>query len=458
MTSGASNLSELQEKLRSSVMVRRLKADVLTELPAKRRQVVTVDPEESVELRKAIREEEKALKEQEKAEAAARAAVARAEKAIDKAAYDAAVKSLSAVQLSNLAVIAELRQRTALAKAPFVIDAVTEILGAVPDAILLFAHHKEVVARLADGIRAAGNEPAIITGDTSMEERQQAQDDIQHGRKRVFIGSIQACGVAITLTAASTVVFAEMDWTPGRMVQAEDRAHRIGQQNAVLVQYHVVDGSIDAQMLQKSWSKAFDAAQALDDHPHISVSESVTEIPRLVVEVSPLDPVDDVSTVNVDDDFVTNVVTEIVEADAASSDVLTSDNSVSTSVTEIAQAILENPQLDPVGLIGEVENNLVAVGVTKIATVDMQERRKRGRPPAGDIAMSAAERTRRCRQKRARSTRVEVYGMAFERLKVVIAQTGFSAEEVVWFALGEVSDEYWMRMKAARARNAAKRA
>lgn len=288
---GASNLSELQEKLRSSVMVRRLKADVLTELPAKRRQVVTVDPAESVELRKAIREEEKALKEHEKAEAAARAAVARAEKLSDKAAYDAAVKSLSSVQFSNLAAIAELRQRTALAKAPLVIDAVTEILGAVPDAVLLFAHHKEVVARLADGIRAKGHEPAIITGDTSMEERQQAQDDIQKGRKRVFVGSIQACGVAITLTAASTVVFAELDWTPGRMVQAEDRAHRIGQQNAVLVQYHVVDGSIDAQMLQKSWSKAFDAAQALDDPPETYASVIAEDTPRIVIEVPPLDPI-----------------------------------------------------------------------------------------------------------------------------------------------------------------------
>ncbi|MFL0693689.1 MAG: DEAD/DEAH box helicase [Agrobacterium tumefaciens] len=288
---GASNLAELQENLRSSVMVRRLKADVLTELPAKRRQVVTVDPSGSVELRKAVREEERALKEHERAEATARAAIARAEKLNDKAAYDAAVKSLSAVQFSNIAVIAELRQRTALAKAPFVVDAVTEILGSVPDAVLLFAHHKEVVDRLADGIRSAGHEPAIITGDTSMEDRQQAQDDIQHGRKRVFIGSIQACGVAITLTAASTVVFTELDWTPGRMVQAEDRAHRIGQRNAVLVQYHVVDGSIDAHMLQQSWSKASDAAQALDDAPETSVSAIAEDTRRIVMEVPPLDPI-----------------------------------------------------------------------------------------------------------------------------------------------------------------------
>lgn len=120
------------------------------------------------------------------------------------------------------------------------------------------------MTRFAEGFRAAGHEPAIITGETSAEDRKQAQDDIQNGLKRVFIGSIHAFGDAITLTAASTVVFAELDWTPGRMVQAEDRAHQIGQKNAVLAQYLVVDGSIDADMLKTSWEKAFNVAVALD--------------------------------------------------------------------------------------------------------------------------------------------------------------------------------------------------
>ena len=440
---GASNLSELQEKLRSSVMVRRLKADVLTELPAKRRQVVTVDPAESVELRKAIRDEEKALKEHEKAEAAARAAITRAEKLSDKAAYDAAVKSLSSVQFSNLAVIAELRQRTALAKAPFVVDAVTEILGAVPDAVLLFAHHREVIARLADGMRAAGHEPAIITGDTSMEDRQQAQDDIQQGRKRVFIGSIQACGVAITLTAASTVVFAELDWTPGRMVQAEDRAHRIGQQNAVLVQYHVVDGSIDAQMLQKSWSKAFDAAQALDDQPEISASEIVKETSRLVVDVPPLYPVGDDDLVDEETDFVTTSVTEAIEPEIAVSDEPTSTDTVAPSVAEFARAVVEPPPLDPVD---EVEDDVVAEIVNGAA----RESRRRGRPPAGNVAMTPAERARRYRRRKARTVRVEVFGSAFVQLEKVVSQTGFTAEEVVWHAIVGTSDEFWGRFKATQ--------
>ena len=51
--------------------------------------------------------------------------------------------------------------------------------------------------------------------------------------------------MAITLTASSTVWFAEMFWTPGLLIQAEDRAHRIGQTNDVNVRYYVAHDTLD---------------------------------------------------------------------------------------------------------------------------------------------------------------------------------------------------------------------
>jgi hypothetical protein len=81
---------------------------------------------------------------------------------------------------------------------------------------------------------------------------------------KVFIGGILAAGVGITLTAASQVVFAELDWVPGNVTQAEDRCHRIGQRDMVNVQHLVLEGSIDARMAAVLVDKQEVLAAALD--------------------------------------------------------------------------------------------------------------------------------------------------------------------------------------------------
>ena len=73
---------------------------------------------------------------------------------------------------------------------------------------------------------------------------------------KIAILSITACGTGITLTSASCIVFAELHWTPSVMLQAEDRAHRIGQCNPVNIYYLHAKETVDDIILQLLSSKS----------------------------------------------------------------------------------------------------------------------------------------------------------------------------------------------------------
>ena len=137
----------------------------------------------------------------------------------------------------------------------------------------MFAHHHDVVHALRDEL--AAHLPAVLTGEiTSMAVRQAAVDRFQADPTcRVFLGSITAAGVGITLTASSHVVFAELDWVPGNISQAEDRAHRIGQENMVLIQHLVLEGSLDATMARRLVAKQVVIDAALDTQGQADAAE-----------------------------------------------------------------------------------------------------------------------------------------------------------------------------------------
>lgn len=256
---GASNLGELQQRLRERCMIRRTKAEVLTELPPKRRQLVTLAANGAGD---AIAEERRMFDRLEDRTARARPAIALAEAAGDEGAYLAAIAELKAAQNVAFTEMSKIRHKTAVAKIPYLIEHLHEAIEA-SGKVVAFAHHLDVIDALATEF---GRAAVVVTGQTSLVDRQAAVDRFQSDPScTLFIGNILAAGVGLTLTASAHVVFGELDWRPGIVTQAEDRTHRIGQRNAVLVQHVVFDESVDAIMAQRIVDKQAVIDAALDD-------------------------------------------------------------------------------------------------------------------------------------------------------------------------------------------------
>jgi SWI/SNF-related matrix-associated actin-dependent regulator of chromatin subfamily A-like protein 1 len=260
-TSGSSNLPELQEKLRSSIMVRRLKRDVLTELPPKRRQIIELPVNGST---KAVRDESAAWAARQDLIEDLRLAVELSKASDDPADYQEAVAALGEGLKTAFTEMSKLRHGTALAKVPHVTQHVIDAIDS-SGKIVLFGHHKDVLYSIGGGLKEAGYKAVYLTGDMAGSDRQASVDAFQNDPTvQVIILTIGAGGVGITLTAASHVIFCELDWVPGNLSQAEDRCHRIGQENSVLVQHLVLEGSLDATIAQRIVAKQEVIDSALD--------------------------------------------------------------------------------------------------------------------------------------------------------------------------------------------------
>lgn len=140
--------------------------------------------------------------------------------------------------------LAALRRQVGEAKAPALAAFLADELEGSQEKIVVFAWHRAVMDTLHETLGRFG--VARIDGGTPSGARQQEVDRFQGDQScRVFLGQIIAAGTGITLTAASSLVFAEMAWTPGDNAQAAMRVHRIGQTQPVLIRTATLSDSID---------------------------------------------------------------------------------------------------------------------------------------------------------------------------------------------------------------------
>ena len=141
-----------------------------------------------------------------------------------------------------LGLLGKARHDLAKAKAPITIEVVRERLEN-GEKVVVFTSYNEVVEKV---LAAFPGEAVKITGDDSAERRAAAAAALQTDPgTRVLVGNLRAAGVGITLTAATHVIFNDLDWVPGNHWQAEDRIYRIGQTRPAFVTYLVAVGTLD---------------------------------------------------------------------------------------------------------------------------------------------------------------------------------------------------------------------
>ena len=227
--SGATNLDQLHTYLLDEGhMLRRRKADVLAELPDKIHQVIELS---SAKVHGLLAGEHAGV-----------AALG---------GYEAAISKLREGEAVSLEEFTKVRHELALAKVKPAIEFIRNALEEEPK-VFVVCHHRDVLMALAAGLPF---DSAIIMGGMSAGEKDTSVQRFQNDPScRVFLGNDAACE-GITLTAASRCIFVELDPVPGRMTQFEDRLHRMGQKNTVLVQALVFEGSLDVRLLRILWSK-----------------------------------------------------------------------------------------------------------------------------------------------------------------------------------------------------------
>lgn len=228
---GVKNADELSKLIRSRFFVRRRKDEVLKDLPPKIFTRISLGSEYTLKVPKD-----------------------------DKEVLEKSVKLIKDAVEKNLPIpaqplsLASQRKAQGLKKLSAVIDFCKNLLdGGIP--LVVFFYHRDCITQFTTELKSYA--PFIITGDTPPKERASQVKDFQESTERnLFVLQIKAGGVGITLTRSSTVIFGEINYSPGDISQAADRTHRISQKNSVNVYYFVPFGSIDEALEETVIRKA----------------------------------------------------------------------------------------------------------------------------------------------------------------------------------------------------------
>jgi len=220
---GSSHAEELHKLIFGRIGIRRVKENVLPELPPKQRIIVPFEITNEKEYKKAESNVINWIAENRGAESAEKA------------------KEVEA--LAQLNVLKELAVK---GKMEQVKEWITDFLDS-GQKLVLFAVHHSVIDKLMNEFQSIA---VKLDGRDNATSRNRSVQSFQNNKTiRLFIGNIKAAGVGLTLTAASNVAFVELGWSPGEHSQAEDRCHRIGQKaDSITAYYLIADKTVEVEI------------------------------------------------------------------------------------------------------------------------------------------------------------------------------------------------------------------
>jgi SWI/SNF-related matrix-associated actin-dependent regulator of chromatin subfamily A-like protein 1 len=220
---GCENEDELQETMRQRFMIRRMKSQVLTQLPAKQRTVTPICTEKS-NIGKLIKKEQLLFEEW-----------ARGRKLED------------IEEMPEFGEFAEAMHQVGLSMVEPTIEIAEHNLELL-DKLAVVCYHKDVAEKIAAHF---GESAILITGDVPQEQRDELSEEFQtNPKKRVIVGTEKSCGEGLDWYVAKKMLVAERCWEPGAMTQVEDRIHRRGQTESVQIEHIVREGSLGDHQAQ----------------------------------------------------------------------------------------------------------------------------------------------------------------------------------------------------------------
>lgn len=223
---GTPETEEIAERMQR-VMLRRLKKDVLQDMPKLTTKIIPVEIDA-----KTLKECDAYVQSQ--------------------GGLDTLVETLD--KSLEFKTMAKVSAALATAKIPAMMELV-ETYEEQEEPLVVFSAHRAPIDLL-------GKRPGwkVITGDTSDKERGDIVAAFQAGDLKGVGCTIKAGGVAITLTRACNMVFVDREWNPALNIQARDRINRIGQQRPVLIIVLVANHPLDERVTELNLAK-----QALSD-------------------------------------------------------------------------------------------------------------------------------------------------------------------------------------------------